>query len=272
MSVNKLLMRVVTPDVDVEHVEGDVASKLYDYTHGINSDPITILAIIFSAVIHDLDHRGVSNTQLIHEEPEMGKMYNGKSVAEQNSLDIAWSIFLKAEYQELRWFLFETEEEMKRFRQVMVNVVLATDIFDKELNDLRRKRWEKAFSKQTNDDSQSVQNLRATIVIEHIIQASDVAHTMQHWHVYRKWNNKLFCEMYNAYKSGRMGSDPSVFWYQGEISFFDNYIIPLARKLKECRVFGVSSEEYLIYAEQNRAEWESRGEEIVSNMLDELKL
>jgi hypothetical protein len=29
--------------------------------------------------------------------------------------------------------------------------------------------------------------MKATIVIEHIIQASDVAHTMQHRHVYQKW-------------------------------------------------------------------------------------
>jgi hypothetical protein len=27
-------------------------------------------------------------------------------------------------------------------------------------------------------------DVRATIVIEHIIQASDVSHTMQHWHIY----------------------------------------------------------------------------------------
>ena len=271
MSVNKLLMRVVTPDVDIENIDGDFASHLYDYTHGINSDPITILAIIFSAVIHDLDHRGVSNVQLMKEEPEMGKMYNGKSVAEQNSLDIAWRIFMMDEYTMLRKFLFQTEAEMKRFRQVLVNVVLATDIFDKELNDLRKKRWEKAFSSVVdNECNRERHNLRATIVIEHVIQASDVSHTMQHWHVYRKWNDKLFREMYSAYKSGRMGADPSDFWYKGELSFFDNYIIPLAKKLKECRVFGVSSDEYLIYAEQNRAEWEARGEELVSQMIDEI--
>jgi hypothetical protein len=29
-------------------------------------------------------------------------------------------------------------------------------------------------------------NRKATIVIEHLIQASDVSHTMQHWHVYQK--------------------------------------------------------------------------------------
>ena len=46
---------------------------------------------------------------------------------------------------------------------------------------------------------------------------------------------------------------------QGEIGFFDFYIIPLARKLKECGVFGVSSDEYLQYALENRREWEIKG-------------
>ena len=45
--------------------------------------------------------------------------------------------------------------------------------------------------------------------------------------------------MYKAYKEGRMDNDPSVGWYQGEIGFFDFYIIPLAKKLFTCGVFGV---------------------------------
>jgi hypothetical protein len=45
-------------------------------------------------------------------------------------------------------------------------------------------------------------------------------------------------------------ADPSENWYQGEIGF-DFYIIPLA-KLKDCGVFGVSSDEYLNYALKNR--------------------
>ena len=54
--------------------------------------------------------------------------------------------------------------------------------------------------------------------------------------------------------------------YKGEIGFFDFYIIPLAKKLRECGVFGVSSDEYLTYAESNRNEWESRGEEVVKEI------
>ena len=63
--------------------------------------------------------------------------------------------------------------------------------------------------------------------------------------VYRKWNQRLFRELSLAYKAGRMGADPKTFWYKGELGFFDNYILPLAQKLKDCNVFGVSSGEWL---------------------------
>jgi hypothetical protein len=115
-------------------------------------------------------------------------------------------------------------------------------------------------------------NRKATIVIEHLIQASDVSHTMQHWHVYRKWNERLFCEMYAAYKSGRASCNPADSWYKGEMGFFDFYIIPLAKKLKDCGVFGVSSDEFLNYALNNRREWELRGEEVVAEMLENVEM
>jgi hypothetical protein len=76
----------------------------------------------------------------------------------------------------------------------VVNTVLATDIMDKDLKALRNARWEKAFNKDAAQQPGSAKfvsvaedtNRKATIVIEHLIQASDVAHTMQHWEVYTK--------------------------------------------------------------------------------------
>jgi hypothetical protein len=203
------------------------------------------------------------------EEPGMAHMYSNKSVAEQNSLDLAWNLLMEDAFDELRACMFHNRQEMMRFRQVLTNVVLATDIFDKELNELRKARWQRAFHDNECCKDQ-VNALKATIVIEHIIQASDVSHTMQHWHVYQKWNKRLFLEMTHAYKAGRMTADPATFWYLGELGFFDNYIIPLAKKLKECGVFGVSSDEFLNYASQNRAEWAERGQEIVANIVSEL--
>lgn len=99
--------------------------------------------------------------------------------------------------------------------------------------------------------------------------------------------------MCDAYKSGRSDKDPAEGWYKGEIWFFDNYseydgfawtrtsffcsnflffytVIPLAKKLKDCGVFGVSSDEYLGYAVNNRREWEKKGSEIVAEWIEEL--
>jgi 3'5'-cyclic nucleotide phosphodiesterase len=275
MSVSKLLKRIVTPDLNKEQMDHSNADETYlqnllkRSTYGIYSDPIAQLAIVFSALIHDVDHRGCSNTRLAAEEPILATQYRHKSIAEQNSLDLAWGLLMTNQFTQLRRAVFRTNSNLLHFRHVIVNSVLATDIFDKELNDLRKKRWNIAFSEASvlSRDGEYDLDRKATIVIEHIIQASDVSHTMQHWQVYRKWNKQLFHEMYSAYQNGRMLINPATFWYEGEISFFDNYIIPLAKKLKDCGVFGVSSDEYLNYAVSNRDEWEQRGQTIVEELV-----
>ena len=181
-------------------------------------------------------------------------------------------MLMDTRYQNLLRTLCQNQEELCRLRELVVNGVMATDIVDKDLKELRNGRWKKAFAKDAeNDASRATVNRKATIVIEHLIQASDVSHTMQHWHIYRKWNENLFTETYKAYKDGRADWDPSEYWYQGEIGFFQFYIIPLAKKLKDCGVFGVSSGEYLNYAENNLEEWKQRGQEVVSEMVEKME-
>jgi class 3 adenylate cyclase len=271
MSAVKLLSRIVAPDIG-EETGKDMASTLHDHTYGITSDPLTQFACVFSALIHDADHTGVPNSQLIKENSTLAKIYKDKSVAEQNSVDLCWDLLMDSNFDDLRATIYRTADERKRFRQLAVNSVMATDIMDKDLKILRNNRWDKAFSDGTCGREESKvddADRKATIVIEHLIQASDVSHTMQHWHIYRKWNARLFEEMYRAYVEGRSDNDPSDFWYKGEMGFFDFYIIPLAKKLKNCGVFGVSSDEYLNYALKNRQEWEDRGLEVVASLVED---
>ena len=280
MSVIKLLARIVAPS-DLDFADGKTAlTSLHDHTYGITSDPLTQFACVISALIHDADHPGVPNSQLIEERSILAEHYKGKSIAEQNSVDLCWALLQDDRYEQLRGMIYTTESELQRFRQLIVNSVMATDIMDKDLKALRNARWEKAFHsgleerRPDSDDASNSEsalgnrNRKATIVIEHLIQASDVAHTMQHWHIYRKWNQRLFEEMYLAYMEGRAATDPSTTWYQGEIGFFDFYILPLAKKLKDCGVFGVASDEYMNYAMENRREWESRGQALVAEMVE----
>jgi len=270
MSVVKLLSRIVAPKLEPGKFD-DENMQRHDHTYGITSDPLTQFAVAFSALIHDVDHSGVPNTRLIDENPDLAALYKNRSVAEQNSLAIALELLEDREFRALRNAIYSTEDEMHHFRELVVNSVLATDIVDKELKAIRNDRWKRAFdmSQQQEESERDQINRKATIVIEHLLQASDVSHTMQHWHVYTKWNRRFFLECYKAYLDGRAENDPSVGWYKGEIGFFDFYIIPLAKKLKECGVFGVSSDEFLDYATHNRAEWVAKGEAFVAEMKQE---
>lgn len=91
---------------------------------------------------------------------------------------------------------------------------------------------------------------------------------MQHWAVYTKWNERLFQELFKAFKEGRLDKDPSVSWYAGELEFFDRCVIPLSKKLVTSGVMGVGSDEFLNYAEMNRKEWKQQGHKIVQKYVE----
>jgi 3'5'-cyclic nucleotide phosphodiesterase len=128
-SVVKLLSRIVAPDAVLDNYvksskaikENKIALSLHDHTYGITSDPLTHFACVFSSLIHDADHTGVPNSQLVKENTNLAEKYRGKSVAEQNSIHLAWKLFMDDKYQNLRNAICETEAEMVRFRQLVVN-------------------------------------------------------------------------------------------------------------------------------------------------------
>merc|ERR1712232_1098251 len=66
MSVSKLLSRVVAPGIDFS----SGTTSLHDHTFGITSDPLTQFAVVFSGLIHDVDHVGIPNFVLLSENKE----------------------------------------------------------------------------------------------------------------------------------------------------------------------------------------------------------
>ncbi|KAG7350433.1 adenylate/guanylate cyclase [Nitzschia inconspicua] len=262
-AADRFLSQIIATETD------DMSEKnFHDQTYGICSDPLTRFSLLFSALIHDCDHPGVPNTQLVKEAAPVAELYDLKAVAEQHSFVIAWDLLLEPAFKKLREAIYANSSEFKRFKQLVTNIVMATDIMDNDLKKLRNYRWDVAFNEtDTSKATQSEINRKATAVIEHLIQASDVAHTMQHWQLYRFWNSKYFKECYLAYKAGRAEINPADYWYKGELDFFDFYIIPLAKKLKDCGVFGVSGDKYMADALENRKEWEAKGETIILEMI-----
>jgi 3'5'-cyclic nucleotide phosphodiesterase len=137
----------------------------------------------------------------VKEDSPIAKKYHEKSIAEQNSVDLAWDLLMKDEYKELRRTIYKTEREFRRFRYLVVNTVLATgksrfcesvplvivrrrsiddlsfahislllslhrytDIMDKDLKQLRNNRWDKAFKEDNSGESDRDKiNRKATI-------------------------------------------------------------------------------------------------------------
>lgn len=137
MSVVKLLSRIVAPS-DLLDEEVDKKKKgtrvsisvLHDHTYGITSDPLTQFACVLSALIHDADHPGVPNAQLVKEQTRIAVYYKNQSVAEQNSVDLCWDLLMDPKFRNLRETIYSNDVERARFRQLVVNSVMATGEHD----------------------------------------------------------------------------------------------------------------------------------------------
>ena len=195
MSCVKMLSRVTSPNPDGKipkdvHVGEESTSStsgnshFKDYINDIADCPLTQFAVVYAALVHDIDHTGVSNDQLVKEGARIAKIYKNKSVAENHSFNLAMGYLLQPEFEDLVSCICGRENpssEFERFSSILQNAVLATDVFDKELKSKREERWANVFGNDGScDDIDTLNSLRAQIVLEHLIQASDVIHTMQH--------------------------------------------------------------------------------------------
>lgn len=78
----------------------------------------TLCSLVFPTLV---DHRGVPNFILQEEDKYLASVYKNKSIAEQNSVDLAWNTLMEPEFEALRSTIFTDISELKRFRQCLVN-------------------------------------------------------------------------------------------------------------------------------------------------------
>jgi hypothetical protein len=318
------------------------------YSFGIGEDPMISFAMLFSALIHDVGHTGVPNSVLVEEEDELAILHNDVSVAEQNSLQIAFSMLQRDEFAGLKRCIYNTPENRRSFRKKVISMVMVTDISDQERVQIVASRWNAAFPPVSQDPeldvllaerrhSRSFQvghpqphplkkaiqstELKAAIsrrrfsmfstdaaveefanktqrlgirrsmdfsgklldaynsadqlqqhaVLETMMNAADVAHTMQSFRVFVKWNKRLLRELYIAHMSGRLSFDPCENWYENQIGFFTYYIVPLSEKMKTCGVFGHTGSVFEYFAAENKKRWMKEGEGISEMIIRDVK-
>lgn len=133
MAAAKMMKRICAPE-QIDYDQKDavaIAKDIHDSTYGISSNPLMLFSVVFSALIHDVGHTGLTNAELVSLGTSTAVAYRNKSVAEQNSVDTAWELLMEERFADLRACIYANEQELKHFRQLLVNAVMATDIADK---------------------------------------------------------------------------------------------------------------------------------------------
>jgi len=82
-------------------------------------------AILISAAVHDVGHPGNTNGFEIARESELAVRYNDQSVLENMHIALAWRL-LKGQHCDI--LASFSKEDRKRFRKVLIDSVLATDM------------------------------------------------------------------------------------------------------------------------------------------------
>jgi len=105
-------------------------------------------------------------------------------------------------------------------------------------------------------------SLEKIVAIEHLMQVADVAHCMQGWENFIKWNYRLYREFMDCHKHNLI-SEPSQSWASGQIGFINNYILPLAERTETC-CGSVANLNLVQSAKNNRQRWENEGQFITA--------
>ncbi len=82
--------------------------------------PLEVMAAIFSAAIHDVDHPGLTNQYLINTSSELALMYNDESVLENHHLAVAFKLIQKSDCD---IFSSLNKKQRQTFRKMVIDMV-----------------------------------------------------------------------------------------------------------------------------------------------------
>ena len=155
-----------------------------------NFDDAELLSVLFSALVHDVGHLGVSNNYLIKTNHPLASLYNDNSPLESMHASLAFAILQQHNFFESSsvW----DEKAMADFRSRVVDIVVGTDM--KFHNTMINTVADILADGQIDDDE-------VTYLFKSIVHAADLSNPMKPAPIYRNWLNRVMAE----------------FWQQGDL-------------------------------------------------------
>jgi hypothetical protein len=295
-ATNDLLDMLVPAD------DNDDDPDQHPCSHDLFNNSMSHLALVFAALIHDVDHTGIVNAELAKDDSDqMSMLYGGDdSNAEKNSIVVGCMLLMRPELKKLQRAMFQSDyRDFSDFQSIVHKLIMTTDICNRQTTQHLKDTWCQAFGNEPTQDVcliekhhppsslcrstdvvgansfQSIADekndkLRALVVMFSMMRAADVLHLMEDWDTFLKWSNRCYMEFRAAYQSGK-GEDPGSSWYENQIGFLDFYVIPLAKNLHFSRAFGEFGEEFVNNILSNKEQWMKEGKQISSRLLTEVE-
>uniref|UniRef100_A0AAY4E244 Phosphodiesterase n=1 Tax=Denticeps clupeoides TaxID=299321 RepID=A0AAY4E244_9TELE len=191
-----------------DHYHSDVAyhnslhaADVAQSTHILLSTPaldavftdLEILAAIFTAAIHDVDHPGVSNQFLINTNSELALMYNDESVLENHHLAVGFKLL-----QEENCDIFQnlTKKQRQSLRKMVIDMVLATDM-SKHMSLLADLKTMVETKKVTSSGVLLLDNYTDRIqVLRNMVHCADLSNPTKSLELYRQWTDRIMEEFF----------------------------------------------------------------------------
>ncbi|XP_061685517.1 cAMP-specific 3',5'-cyclic phosphodiesterase 4C-like isoform X2 [Syngnathoides biaculeatus] len=191
-----------------DHYHGNVAyhnslhaADVTQSTHVLLSTPaldavftdLEILAALFAAAIHDVDHPGVSNQFLINTNSELALMYNDESVLENHHLAVGFKLLHQDNcdiFQNL------TKRQRQSLRKLVIDIVLATDM-SKHMTLLADLKTMVETKKVTSSGVLLLDHYNERIqVLRNMVHCADLSNPTKTLPLYRQWTERIMEEFF----------------------------------------------------------------------------
>ncbi|KAG8224672.1 hypothetical protein J437_LFUL005114 [Ladona fulva] len=155
--------------------------------------PLEIIAAIFAASIHDVDHPGLTNQFLINSSSELALMYNDESVLENHHLAVAFKLL---QNEDCDIFVNLHKKQRQTLRKMVIDMVLATDM-SKHMSLLADLKTMVETKKVAGSGVLLLDNYTDRIqVLQNLVHCADLSNPTKPLELYRQWVSLIMEEFF----------------------------------------------------------------------------
>jgi len=229
---------------------------------------LDILALLVSALCHDLGHPGFNNAFQVNAQTELAIKYNDMSVLENHHSSLTFRVLQDPECNILQNL---NEDQKKEIRRTMIQLILATDMSShfEHVSKFRHHVETQPFDRNKKEDRQMILNV--------LLKCADLSNVAKPWQISENWSDRVADEFFHQSDFERDNKYPvAPFMDRTKTTrpriaadFQDFVAMPIFKVLA---LFLPNTQVLVDHITSNRAKWQLRLDDVAYNVPDTLPL